>query len=118
MQLHINREEKQEGMFKKKTRYVVKFRIEASEEERTAIKALGVEDYIFFESTLQDEGEIDMSPKVKGALHPTGTTRSTKDLLLAQQWENDVKEGAKAVADKVREYLEHGSGEKEEVIDL
>lgn len=120
MQLHLKREEKEVkvgGVFssKKKTEFLVHFRMELTEEERAAYDKLGIGEYIIGDRWEYDE--LDMTATISGLMREDGGVARSDDINQIQSTEDAVKSAAKSAADQIRSYMEGGS-EKEEVIEL
>lgn len=117
MQLKLEREEQKRGLLRKKTFYLVTTQLLCSEEERQAIKTLGLDTKTFVE-----EYECDGLPQGRyeiGYWADKGAYCTCYDIPHAQKVEQEITESAKTVKAHVESFLESGSEtEPSNLIDL
>jgi|GEM_PF-7006491 len=116
MQLSLAREEQTTGLIRKKTHYLVKTQLIASEAERHAIATLGLDEKLVYDA-YEFRGLEYFSTVARWA--DDGFVAAVEDLLAANALENEITDIAKQVKQNVDAFLEAG-GEttKSEVIEL
>lgn len=121
MQVRMDRSERTEGIFKKKTVHLLKATITLSEEESEACKRAGVTDRVLVKAVMEWDPEIDDTKHVRDIIPKRGGAAelilSASDTVTLSKYEKELKESLQALKQVINEQIQYG-GETSETFEL
>lgn len=115
MKVTIDKKDEKSGLVFKTTEYALYVKVELSPEERAAIKAAGIENYVLMEYSY---GGVELNYQVKSVVYDSdkgkgdGSRFVASDAVVRNNMEAHIMEQLKALKSQIAAQLEGGSGSR------